>query len=514
MSKRKLIINSLTGTSLYIINIVVAFVMSPVMIKTLGNADYGLWEMVMGVVGYMGLLDLGVGPALLRHVAVAHGRGNLQDLQKTISTAMVFFLSIGIIAMLFFLGLSAFPEVLVGNSIAGTEKFGLVLFLFAVNAALTFPLAVYLGILMGLQKHHLINSTRSIITIVRAVVAYYLLFHLPGNGLLILVCLEIICNIIQFVIYSTALRIDKTVPPFSLSTCSKEKMRDLFGYGAKSAVLMAASRLQFASMPFILGKSLGLGFIVYYVLPNRLVDYAKGFAMTIGFPLTPYFADIIGKENNDELKSGWLSTSFALQIITVAMPIYLFFCGEKFLELWIGLEYATAGRLVLYALLFGLTVEAFSPNARQILLAKGQHGGVAFVCLVMSICSIPLAFFGAKFWGVAVAALGSSSVTVIISLITLVITCRIMKTSILDYFEITLLPLLIPLFLLGIALLVSGHLIKPYNYIGLLLQIAVGTVVYLSALWKLSLSIKLRKEFIDKLKQELLRKGFIKAASI
>ena len=54
--RKKLLLNSLSGTSLYLINIVVAFIMSPVIIRALGNRDYGLWELVMSVIGYMGLL--------------------------------------------------------------------------------------------------------------------------------------------------------------------------------------------------------------------------------------------------------------------------------------------------------------------------------------------------------------------------------------------------------------------------------------------------------------------------
>jgi O-antigen/teichoic acid export membrane protein len=503
---KKLILNSISGSGLYFINIIVAFVMSPVMVKTLGNSDYGLWEMVISVVGYMGLLDLGVGPALLRHVAIAHGNGDKQDLQETMSTAMVFFIGIGILAILVFLGLSEYPQILTGNVTNGREKIALVLILFAANAGLVCPLNVYTGILMGLQKHHLINYSRSILTISRSAVAFYMLYQYPGKGLLILATLEIASNVIQFSVYATALGKDDTVPRFSPLKCSIQKMSDLFRYGAKSSLLMLASRLQFASMPFIIGKSLGLGFIVYFVLPNRLVDYAKGFAMAIGFPLTPYFANIIGKEEQDLLKESWLTTAFLLQIVTLAMPLYLYFCGEKFLYLWIGPEYALAGQLVLYALLIGLTVEALIPNARQILLAKAQHGGIAVVCLVMSICSIPLAIIGAKMFGVAGVALGSSLTTVIISAATLIMTCQIMHTSPAEYLVKTLLPLLVPLGLLGIALWAGEQLLHPHNYFSLMLQVVFGTTVYLFAVWKVSLPESMRAKFVGTLSQKITRK--------
>jgi O-antigen/teichoic acid export membrane protein len=504
MSK-KLILNSLSGTGLYLVNIVMAFVMSPVMVKALGNSDYGLWEMVVGVVGYMGLLDLGVGPALLRHVAVAYGREDYDDLQETMSTAMTFFLGVGLLAMLLFLGLSAYPQILSGKA-AGADSFGLVLVLFAVNAFLVFPTNVCTAILMGLQKHHFINFSRCVITVVRAPVAIFLLYRIPGKGLLVLVSLEILINSIQFTLYVSALLRDKTLPRFSPRKFTKNKMLDLFGYGMKSSLLMAASRLQFASMPFIIGKALGVGFIVYFVLPNRLVDYAKGFAIAIGFPLTPYFSDMIGKKGQEDLKAGWLTTSFALQTVTLAAPLFLLFCGENFLGLWIGAEYAAAGHWVLYALLLGLCVEAFSPNARQILLAKAQHGRVAVLSLVMSIGFIPLAYFGARLFGVAGAALVSSMATVVIALATLLLTCRVMATSPLEYLLKTFWPLAVPLVFLGTALWGGGRLLHPHGYLGLFLQAAAGAAVYLIAVWKLSLPRTLRRDFIGRLSGRLTGK--------
>ena len=72
--RKKLLLNSLSGTSFYLINIVVAFIMSPVIIRALGNRDYGLWELVMSVIGYMGLLGWRNWSRIgLRFVSIADG---------------------------------------------------------------------------------------------------------------------------------------------------------------------------------------------------------------------------------------------------------------------------------------------------------------------------------------------------------------------------------------------------------------------------------------------------------
>lgn len=492
MSKN-LVTNVLSGTSLYIINIIVAFIISPIMVRVLGNNDYGLWEMVMGIVGYMGILDLGLGPALLRHVAVSHGQNDKNDLQETISTAMALFLGLGFIAVLLFTIISIYPQTIVSDQSVRVDRLELVLILFAANAALLFPLKLYVGVLMGLQKHHLINSTRSILIIARATLVFLLFKAFPGKGLLTLAVLEIASNAIQFALYAMALRQQKSIPRFSPFRCTKRKMKELFGYGVKSALFMVASRLQYASMPFIIGKAIGIGFIVYFVLPNRLVEYAKGLSLAIGFPLTPYFADMIGKNNEDDLKKGWLITSFTLQIITLAMPLYLFFCGEAFLRLWIGDSYATAGRWALYALLIGLAAEAFAPNARQMLLAKDQHGRIAIVCVLLAICSIPLSYWGAKWSGVAGAALGSSIITITISLITFKLTTSIMGISIINYINKTVTPLIIPLSLLGFTLWLLNKLITPNNYFMLILQILLSGIIYSASIWIFSISKDMRE---------------------
>ena len=119
---RKLIINSLSGTILYLLNIVVAFVMSPIIIRTLGNNDYGLWELVMSVIGYMGILDLGIGQALVRFISVADGK-KMTELQETISTAFAFFSIIGGFAFAVFVFLAFYPGILISNQINNASRF-------------------------------------------------------------------------------------------------------------------------------------------------------------------------------------------------------------------------------------------------------------------------------------------------------------------------------------------------------------------------------------------------------
>ena len=51
------------------IAVLVAFVMTPYILGHLGPSTYGLWVLAGAIVGYAGLLDLGVAGALTKYVA-------------------------------------------------------------------------------------------------------------------------------------------------------------------------------------------------------------------------------------------------------------------------------------------------------------------------------------------------------------------------------------------------------------------------------------------------------------
>ena len=152
-----------------------------------------------------------------------------------------------------------------------------------------------------------------------------------------------------------------------LSAVTLPKLKELFTFGAKSARMLVASRLQNQSVPLIIGNVIGLGHIVYFVMPNRLVDYGRGLSQAVGFPLTPYFGAAIGRGDHEDLTKSWLNSTLALQIVSIVMPVIIIFYGETFSGLWIGQEYAVAGHAVLYVLSAGLVADSLAINAFRIL---------------------------------------------------------------------------------------------------------------------------------------------------
>ncbi len=61
---RKLLRNALSNLTGTVIGLAVGFVTMPLVVHHLGPTQFGLWVLATGVVGYVGVLDLGLAPTL------------------------------------------------------------------------------------------------------------------------------------------------------------------------------------------------------------------------------------------------------------------------------------------------------------------------------------------------------------------------------------------------------------------------------------------------------------------
>src|SRR5690242_15183147 len=66
---RRLLTNAASSWLMYISQLLAAFVVSPIMVRSLGDARYGIWSIVESALAYLALFDLGVGASVVRHVA-------------------------------------------------------------------------------------------------------------------------------------------------------------------------------------------------------------------------------------------------------------------------------------------------------------------------------------------------------------------------------------------------------------------------------------------------------------
>jgi O-antigen/teichoic acid export membrane protein len=71
----------------------------PFTMRHLGTAEYGLWMLAASMTAYVQLLDLGYGNGLVRQVTQADARRNEDEMNVILSTFVVVYGGLGVLAL-------------------------------------------------------------------------------------------------------------------------------------------------------------------------------------------------------------------------------------------------------------------------------------------------------------------------------------------------------------------------------------------------------------------------------
>src|SRR5580658_2019862 len=166
--KSRVVRNVITNWAAYFISMGVNFLLSPYVVRHLGNTGYGVWTLILSLTGYLGLLDLGVRGAVTRYVAKFHSEAKHERSSEVASSAAVIFGMAGLIAILASLvcafGVIGYMHIPPEYLTAARA----VLILTGLSVATSLINGVFGGILVGLQRFDLKNGIEVSINLLRA----------------------------------------------------------------------------------------------------------------------------------------------------------------------------------------------------------------------------------------------------------------------------------------------------------------------------------------------------------
>ncbi|HOQ60013.1 MAG TPA: hypothetical protein PKZ08_05290, partial [Vicinamibacterales bacterium] len=86
--RRTLTRNTAWNYTGFAVNLLTNLLLFPYVVREIGDSAAGIWLLLGSVTGYMGLLELGLVPALSQSVAVCRARGDTAGLNRSASTAI------------------------------------------------------------------------------------------------------------------------------------------------------------------------------------------------------------------------------------------------------------------------------------------------------------------------------------------------------------------------------------------------------------------------------------------
>src|SRR2546426_3781680 len=89
--RARFVINVLWNWLGVVVNVAVGLLLSPYIVRTLGEERYGIWALMFGLLDYIWFLDMGLNTAVVNFVARFGARRETDEINRVVNTALAYF---------------------------------------------------------------------------------------------------------------------------------------------------------------------------------------------------------------------------------------------------------------------------------------------------------------------------------------------------------------------------------------------------------------------------------------
>jgi O-antigen/teichoic acid export membrane protein len=407
---------------LTLVTIAATYVLTPFVLRTLGQDGYGTWTLITAMTGYMGLMALGVPMACVRYLTEHVAEHDPRKMNATIASCAGLYLLIG--------GVS----VLVGGVLTLAFIAYSIPEVWRLEAYVAFGLMVlhtsagFVGFLPeGIMFAHHDFVVRNLVRVGGVALRVGLtigLMTLDGS-LIVLALIQLLGLAFDFSLCVILVR--RRYPDVRVSFADFEwaVVRRILSFSVFVLLLAAGSRLSFETDALVIGALLGVGAIPFYAVANSLVVYLMDFVIAIAAVVMPMATKLNTEGRTDELKEIFLKWSKIALSFTIGAGAFLIVLGPRFIGWWIAPEYEHPSGIVLQILMASSV--AFLPVrgvALPILMGLGKPRAATIAFIGAGLLNLVLSILLARPLGLAGVALGTAIPNVLFAAVVLTLACR------------------------------------------------------------------------------------------
>jgi len=385
----------------------VSMIFTPIMIRLLGQNDYGLYNLVSSVVSYLSVLNFGFGSAYIRYYSLYKVYEDKENIAKLNGMFLIIYFILGLVAVLAGILLAINTDLIFGAKLSTSElkKAKVLLIILVINLSISFPNIVFNSFIIANEKFIFQNMMQMI--------------KILGNPFLVLPALLIGYGSVGMVIATTILNaiveiinaiycIKKLNMNFMFSNFDIRLMKEMTIFSSYIFINLVIDQINWNVDKFVLGRFHGTVSVAIYGVASQLNNYYIAISTAISNVFIPRVHKmVVSSEDNIELTKLFTKIGRVQLIILALISSGLIFFGKPFINLWAGNNYKESYPIALL-LILPVTVPLIQNIGIEIQRAKNLHKFRSlvyfFIALANLTVSIPLA---SKYGGIG-AALGTA----------------------------------------------------------------------------------------------------------
>lgn len=463
------------------VTIITGLLLTPFVIRTLGETQYGIWTLAGSLLAYLILFDFGLANALAKYTGEYVARNDQDTVNRLSSTLLIIFTVVGVLAFGVAVWLSFNFTHFFVVPLGYYRSVRFVILLLGANFAVGLPLSIFNALTVGYQRYDILNAISSLGLILNAGLTVLVL--LMGWDLIGLAAVTLLITILKplflwlaisrWVTQSFALRI---------SLFDKGLSKALTSYSVFMFIIFACRQIESSSSSIIVGHFVSVEEVTVYAVGVKLSGFLANSLMPMTMIFFPAFSELSASPERSQLRELFVEGVRVTVSLGGPMTGFLIILSRPLISMWVGSEFADSAPVAIILILQTFLYQ-------QLVIVGSLLQGIGRLRF-FTILHVLVVTFGILFsvtfvreWGPLAVALGSLVSWTVAYLTALPYACRVTSASLGSLINNAIVR---PLFAAATSCLVLyglSTLYKPRDVLTVGLEVSASGLAYLPVYW-------------------------------
>ena len=381
---------------------IIPMVYTPIMLRILGQAEYGVYGIAQSIGNYLYLLNMGLGSTIIRYLAKYRASGEHDKEEQAAGMFVEVYCVLSVIIVIAGWLIAANIQYY-GNALSPDELETLrkLVILNTINTALFMPFNV-MGSILVAHEEYIVNKGVALITTTLTPVLN-LAFLYAGIGSVGFPIVTIITNFMGYAVY-TPYAIKKIGIRPRFGKPDWPLLREIFQFTALVFLTRVVDALYWSTDRLIIGWAMGSVATAVYNIGAVFNGHVSSFSNAISSVLVPKLTGMeVQQASSQEFTKVFIRIG-RLQFVIVSFVVSAFVAfGRQFIALWAGPGYEEAYWVAIFTMI-PATIGLIQNTGINILYAKNKHKFRALSYFCMAMLNISLTMLWVRQFGIIGAA--------------------------------------------------------------------------------------------------------------
>ena len=325
-----------------IISTIIPLLYTPIMLRILGQEEYGLYSLSNSVISYLTLLNFGFGTAIIRFISKFRVEGDHEKIEGVTGLILSIYGIIAIVVCIVGFLLTKGTGLFFGTGLTGNEiqRLKILMVIMTLSTAISFPVSVLSSVSIAYEKYIFRKMVDMIATIATPILNLIVLFLGYASIGLAMVGLGI--QVFYGIIFIWYCKQKLNVVP-RFKNMPFDMIKEILGFSVYVFASSIIDMLYWATDKVLIGAVLGTVAVAVYNIGGTFTAMLQNMSSAIsGVFGTRVNMMVFGNQPMEKL-SELLTRIGRLQyyIVSLILSGYIVF-GQIFIDVWAGKDYSQA----------------------------------------------------------------------------------------------------------------------------------------------------------------------------